>query len=59
LKLVVHRAVNIAREARALRASETEHRCQSVREGIYDGRPGFVMERLDGPDLLTLVGDRP
>jgi aminoglycoside phosphotransferase (APT) family kinase protein len=24
-----------------------------------DGRPGLVMERLDGPDLLTRLGNRP
>lgn len=24
-----------------------------------EGRPGLVMERVDGPDLLTLVGRRP
>jgi aminoglycoside phosphotransferase (APT) family kinase protein len=24
-----------------------------------DGRPGLVMERLDGPDLLTRIGTRP
>jgi aminoglycoside phosphotransferase len=23
------------------------------------GRPGLVMERVDGPDLLTLVGKQP
>jgi aminoglycoside phosphotransferase (APT) family kinase protein len=24
-----------------------------------EGRPGMVMERIDGPDLLTLIGRRP
>lgn len=24
-----------------------------------DGRPGLIMERLEGPDLLTLIGQRP
>ena len=24
-----------------------------------NGRPGLIMERIDGPDLLTLVGGRP
>jgi aminoglycoside phosphotransferase (APT) family kinase protein len=24
-----------------------------------EGRPGLIMERIDGPDLLTLVGRRP
>ncbi len=24
-----------------------------------DGRPGLVMERLEGPDLLTLIGKKP
>jgi aminoglycoside phosphotransferase (APT) family kinase protein len=28
-------------------------------EQTLDGRPGLVMERIDGPDLLTLVGKRP
>src|SRR3990170_5519458 len=23
------------------------------------GRPGLIMERIDGPDLLTLIGRRP
>jgi Ser/Thr protein kinase RdoA (MazF antagonist) len=26
---------------------------------IVDGRHGLVMERLDGPDLLTLIGTKP
>jgi aminoglycoside phosphotransferase (APT) family kinase protein len=26
---------------------------------IFDGRPGLVMERADGPDLLTRLGRRP
>jgi aminoglycoside phosphotransferase (APT) family kinase protein len=26
---------------------------------IVDGRPGLVMERVDGPDLVTLMGRRP
>ena len=26
---------------------------------LRDGRPGLVMERLEGPDLLTLLGRRP
>lgn len=51
----------MVREARALRAAgETGSPVPQVfEEGIYDGRPGFVMERLNGPDLLSLVGDRP
>ena len=24
-----------------------------------DGRPGLIMERVDGPDMLTLIGRRP
>src|SRR5437868_6770813 len=24
-----------------------------------EGRPGMVMERIDGPDMLTLIGRRP
>lgn len=32
----------------------------AVREaGVYHGRPGLVLERIDGPDLLTLLGRRP
>jgi aminoglycoside phosphotransferase (APT) family kinase protein len=25
----------------------------------FDGRPGMVMERVDGPDLITLLGSKP
>ncbi|MGH2607584.1 MAG: hypothetical protein ACRDHF_00730, partial [Tepidiformaceae bacterium] len=51
----------MVREARALRAAgETGSPVPQVfEEGIYDGRLGFVMERLNRPDLLSLVGDRP
>jgi aminoglycoside phosphotransferase (APT) family kinase protein len=28
-------------------------------EQTMDGRPGLIMQRIDGPDLLTLVGQRP
>jgi len=28
-------------------------------ETEIDGRPGLIMERVDGPDLLTLLADKP
>jgi aminoglycoside phosphotransferase (APT) family kinase protein len=28
-------------------------------ETEVDGRPGLIMERVDGPDLLTLLGSKP
>jgi aminoglycoside phosphotransferase (APT) family kinase protein len=28
-------------------------------EETIDGRPGLIMERIDGPDLLTLLGRQP
>jgi aminoglycoside phosphotransferase (APT) family kinase protein len=49
------------REALVLRAA---HRAGAPVPAVFErtevrGRPGLVMERLDGPDLLTLLGARP
>lgn len=49
------------REAAALRAASA---AGAPVPAVYertteDGRPGLVMERLDGPDLLTRLGKRP
>jgi aminoglycoside phosphotransferase (APT) family kinase protein len=51
----------LEREASVLRAAgEVGAPVPGVfEETVVDGRPGVVMERLDGPDLLTLVGNRP
>ena len=48
-------------EAAAMRAAaDAGVRVPAVRElTSVDGRPGLVMERIDGVDMLTLVGKRP
>jgi aminoglycoside phosphotransferase (APT) family kinase protein len=49
------------REENALRAaSAAAAPVPAVYERVtVDGRPGLVMERVDGPDLLTRLGSRP
>jgi hypothetical protein len=32
---------------------------QAYEEVVIDGRTGLVMERLEGSDLLTIIGQRP
>ncbi len=32
---------------------------RAYEEVVVDGRPGLVMERLRGPDLLTMLGQKP
>jgi hypothetical protein len=32
---------------------------QIYEEVVVDGRPGLVMEHLQGPDLLTTIGQKP
>lgn len=32
---------------------------QAYEEVVVDGRPGLVMEHLQGPDLLTMIGQKP
>jgi len=52
---------HIEQEAQAMRAAAASGvRVPAVR-GIetVDGRPGLVMERIDGVDMLTLVGKKP
>ena len=48
-------------QARALRAAHAAGVTVPTPGGttIIDGRPGLVMERIDGPDLLTLIGTKP
>jgi aminoglycoside phosphotransferase (APT) family kinase protein len=50
-----------AREAAALAAAGSRGvPVPAVHELLtVEGRPGMVMERVDGPDLLTLVGKQP
>ena len=47
-------------EAAAMRAAAAGVRVPTV-HGLetVDGRPGLVMERIDGVDLLTIVGKKP
>ena len=49
------------REATAMRAAEASGVPMARLRGTVTigGRPGIVMERLDGPDQLTLLGSRP
>lgn len=49
------------REEAALRAASAAGAPVPVayKRETVDGRPGLVMERLDGPDLLTRLGKRP
>jgi aminoglycoside phosphotransferase (APT) family kinase protein len=51
----------LEREARAMEAARAAGvRVPAAGEiTLVDGRPGLVMERVDGIDLLTLVGRRP
>lgn len=48
-------------QARALKAAHDAGVAVPAPGGlvIVDGRHGLVMERLDGPDLLTLIGTKP
>ena len=32
---------------------------QAYEQVVVDGRPGLVMEHLQGPDLLTMIGQKP
>ena len=53
-------ASNERQRAAMLAAAGAGVRVPAVREAvIHDGRPGLVMERIDGPDLLALVGRQP
>jgi aminoglycoside phosphotransferase (APT) family kinase protein len=63
LRLAHHpaQAPVLDRESLVLRAA---HGAGAPVPAVYErtevrGRPGLVMERLDGPDLLTLLGARP
>jgi len=48
-------------EQRAMAAAAaTGVRVPAVGEiATVDGRPGLIMERIDGPDMLTLIGRKP
>lgn len=52
---------HIEREAAAMRAAAAAGVRVPAVAGIetVDGRPGLVMERIDGSDLLSIVGKRP
>src|SRR5919106_2733093 len=48
-------------EAAALRAADNAG-CAVPRIGeitVHDGRPALIMQRIDGPDLLTRLARRP
>jgi aminoglycoside phosphotransferase (APT) family kinase protein len=51
----------LEREAAAMRATRAAGAPVPATGELLEvgGRPGLVMERVDGPDLLTLVGRRP
>jgi aminoglycoside phosphotransferase (APT) family kinase protein len=55
------RRPQLEREAAAMRATRAAGApVPEVHEIIeFAGRPGLVMERVDGPDLLTLLGKQP
>ncbi|MDP3767224.1 MAG: phosphotransferase, partial [Dehalococcoidia bacterium] len=48
-------------QARALEAARAAGVSVPAVHGTttVDGRPGLIMERVDGPDMLTLLGKRP
>ncbi len=48
-------------QARAMKAAAAAGVDVPEVRGVQDhaGRPGLVMERIDGPDMLTLVGKKP
>ena len=48
-------------QARALRAAHDAGVAVPTpgETAMFDGRHGLVMERIDGPDLLTLIGTKP
>ena len=52
---------HVDREAAAMTAAHAAGAPVPVvyERASLDGRPGLVMERLDGPDLLTRIGARP
>ncbi len=51
----------VEREATALRALEADGypAPRAVRSVAVDGRPGLVLERVDGRDQLAMIGRRP
>jgi serine/threonine protein kinase len=51
----------IEREVAAMEAGRASMQLVPAVFGItiVDGRPGMIMERIDGPDLLTLIGRKP
>ncbi len=49
---------------REVAAMEAGRRTMGLVPAVYgttvvDGRPGMIMERIDGPDLLTMIGKKP
>jgi thiamine kinase len=58
---VVHDPELLAREAAALRAARAAGAPapEPFEQVEVDGRPGLVMERCDGEDLLAAIGRRP
>ena len=56
-----HGLESVERQARALNAAHNAGIVVSVPGDttVVNGRHGLVMERIDGPDLLTLLGRKP
>jgi tRNA A-37 threonylcarbamoyl transferase component Bud32 len=54
-------STSLAREIAALDAARSAGVCvpQAYEEVVLDGRPGLMMERLAGADLLTIIGQKP
>jgi aminoglycoside phosphotransferase (APT) family kinase protein len=54
-------AARLRREALAMRSVRNVLPIvpQVFGETVVDGRPGLILERVDGPDLMTVLGRRP
>lgn len=52
---------SLEREADAMRAARSvvPNVPEVFATTTVDGRPGLIMQRIDGPDLLTIIGRKP